>query len=351
MEGAPTKQDQINEIKNLIDSTNNPAEESDVSEPVNTQSESANTQSESAPDVSEPEEVQHDENIDPSAEESESSDGEEAPKETDTDFEFPTDLTALAEAIEVTPEELYNVQIKMPDGQEPITIGELKNEYSEAKREQERLQTTITEQKELIEQAQTGIGQTAQVSQAKITLMGQLESIKAEYQSTNWPELEASDAGAAALLRQKFQEANAEVGGQLQYINQNERQQQTQLVQRTAQQTVDLIPEWKDDAVRTSAIKNIETLLAGEGMTPQQASRINDPISVKLLNELATLRANAKAAEESVKVVRKAPKVLRSNSRQKVNASKQTDALIAKAKATGTRQDEVNAVKAILKGG
>lgn len=98
-----------------------------------------------------------------------------------------------------------------------------------------------------------------------------------EFQSINWQALEQQDAGQAALLRQKFQERQAQLRGVIHNVEQNKAHisqqsmaQRQQLLEREAQRLPELIPEWKDREVAAKEQREIRDWLGKQGFDPQE---------------------------------------------------------------------------------
>lgn len=56
----------------------------------------------------------------------------ETAAETEPQAEMPGDLAALADRLGTTPDALYGLKLPMPDGAEPVTLGELKDAWRDA---------------------------------------------------------------------------------------------------------------------------------------------------------------------------------------------------------------------------
>lgn len=98
-----------------------------------------------------------------------------------------------------------------------------------------------------------------------------------EYQSIDWNSLEQSDPGHAALLKQKFQERQAQLRGVLHNIEahraqmqQRGSQERQQVLAREAERLPTLIPEWKDHAVANKERQEIRDWAVKAGFEPQE---------------------------------------------------------------------------------
>jgi len=255
--------------------------------------------------------------------------------------EFPTTLNELADQTEISLEELYSLNVKMPDGEDPIKLGDLKNKYTEQKRENTKLSEQINNTTAQAQQAQ-------QISTEKATVYGQLAELQRQGQLINWKELEDSDPGQAALQKQKYNEAIGTLNSRLHQIDTYEKQVSNNQLQQAASQTLQLIPEWSNQETRLNDVREIESSLLNEGYSHQEISSIRDPRALKLFKELIGLRKQNKDANKLVDKVRKAPKPLRNSSRNSVNKKNNTQTLVKKARNTGHKNDELAAAKAVL---
>lgn len=120
-----------------------------------------------------------------------------------------------------------------------------------------------------------------------------------EFQSINWPELEQINPGHAALLRQKFNDRQAQLRQVHEQVEQNKQQMQYKAVEshreniaKEAQKLTQMIPEWSDPAVvqkesqeiRQWALKNgfeqqeLDTLIGARHVAVLRAAMLNDKL-------------------------------------------------------------------------
>ena len=98
-----------------------------------------------------------------------------------------------------------------------------------------------------------------------------------EFQSINWPALEQQDPGQAALLKQKFQERQAQLRGVIHNVEQNKQHMQAQMeaqrmqvLQKEAERLPEVIPEWKDSATAQKERVAIRDWAVKSGFQPQE---------------------------------------------------------------------------------
>ena len=286
------------------------------------------------------------------AEEAEEPGGE---AEVEGDAEIHT-IAQLAEAIEVDAAYLYDIEVGMGEGHEPVKLGQLKDEYQAVLREREELKGKAEEAQKYAEQAYNFQSGLQGASQEMLAALSEADAIQKQYAAEDWEKLEQSDAGRAALLRQKYSEAYQTATGKVQEAQQKEQQGKQQQLQLAAGRMLEIIPEWKDKGARKVDQDKIRTMLHGEGMTDTYINSIADPVAMKLLRELMQLRAEKGAATEAIQKGRKKPKPLRGRGRTPPpDQNKLAKELTEKARNTtlksGRRQAEVEAAKAILGAG
>ena len=264
-------------------------------------------------------------------------------------------IAQLAEAIDVDPEFLYNIEIGMPEGEAPIPLGKLKDQYQQVTKQNKQMEQALAQQQQQLIEAQNGMGQAQQVSQEVQTARDQVNAINAQFNSIDWEKAKTEDPGATALARQEFQEAFAAANSQLQRAEAYQQQMSQQMshaqLVQAAQKTLQLIPEWSNEEVRQKDEVAIQQALHHAGYSQQEIASARDPIAISLMRELVMLREEKAAGTKAVERVRNAPKVLGGGQqRGRMGFQKQTQHLVEKAKSTGRSEDQLQAAKAILAG-
>jgi len=279
-------------------------------------------------------------------------------EEEETSEEVPTEETdevltikELAAAIEVDPEYLYGIQIGMGEGKDAVSLGSLKDSYLDSVKENDALKSRLEEQDGAMNNFNDMSAAGQNVSQELVLAFSEMDAIKKQFENTNWAEIEADDAGEAALLRQKFNEAFQQAEGKAQQAQSNQQHYQQQNMQRAATRTLELIPEWQDKAVRSADQQAIQTRMQEAGYAPEVIQSISDPIAISLIRKLVHLEAQAAGTAEAVQKVRKAPKALKVGGRKAPNTQKKTEALVKAAKTSNVgnrKKNELAAVKALM---
>jgi hypothetical protein len=139
-----------------------------------------------------------------------------------------------------------------------------------------------------------------------------------EFQSINWPALEQQDAGQAALLRQKFQEKQAQLRGVFHNIQQEKAQSEhktnaatQESLQREAARLPELIPEWKDATVAQKERSEIRDWAIKAGYEPSEVDSISKAHHVAVLRKAMLADKLQQSRPEVENRVRTAPKLVK----------------------------------------
>lgn len=187
-------------------------------------------------------------------------DGGEKPKTK------PKDLHALAERLGVEVSELYNIAVPAGHGREPMTLGKLKDRYSE----------WATLEADRLAHSEERVQKEAELTRARQELQ-ELMSVIPREQLLNREVLQRVAARVAA--RNKAQE----------------------------EQVVQSIPEWRDETVRTAERTDITKMLEGYGLTAPEVTAIRDPRLVKFLRDAVRREKQVRKALESVRPANRKP--------------------------------------------
>ena len=111
----------------------------------------------------------------------------------------------------------------------------------------------------------------------------------------------------------------------------------------------DLIPAWKDDKAMKGDQDVIRTHMKTVGFGDNEINSIADPRIMVMLKELIDLREEKGLAKDALKKVRNAPKLLAGGRRIQKQKGGEVKKLVNKAQKSGSKKDELNAVKGLLK--
>ena len=266
-------------------------------------------------------------------------------------------LAELAEQFGVPVEKLYDIQIPMPAGGDPITLGQFKDRVAElrqidAQREQVRRQATKAQQveQELQRVLQSVQGAPKEIQQAQADLM----TLQKQAQGVDWEKFERRDPGKAALARQKLQDAMRGAQARLQRAYQATQQATEQVRQRRLFAAKDAvlqnIQEWKDPEVAAHDIREIQDVFSRNyGFDPGELMQVDDPRVVMVMRAHAKLLKQVGEADAAVKRVQKAPRHLRPvKSKRTTQGQKRQVQLNERAKQSGSMEDTTAAVSNLL---
>lgn len=171
----------------------------------------------------------------------------------------PVDLIAMAETLGVKVEDLYKVKVPASGGREAMTIGQIKDKFAEWS---------------TLETDRVAFDESKAEAEAK------LEQAKAEIReivSMLPPGSLKQDALArvASRLAERSKAAEAQLSA--------------------------AFPEWRDPAVKTAHMADIEKLMAGYGFTKREAAGIKDARMLKLIRDSVRREALVRKALEEVK--------------------------------------------------
>jgi hypothetical protein len=243
-------------------------------------------------------------------------------KETPSGVEEGVDrftLVDLAKAIEVEPEYLYGVQIPLPDGEEPVTIGQMKDQWKEMRKVQvdskkyESERSELIAQQEKLKQELMAAKQTPQMpyNQKMVEAEAIVLAIANEYQTTDWQTLERNDPARAALKRQKLTEA-MEVANthrnnlmvQTMQAAQNERMQEVQQEVAKARASID---GWSDEKKFQQDWSEMASTMKEYGFGDHEIGSVFDARTQKMLHDFVKLRQASKEGKAKLQNVQPKP--------------------------------------------
>lgn len=278
---------------------------------------------------------------------------QEVAEEEGSDEQEIRTLADLAEANDWDAEELYALEIAMPDSDEPVPIGKVKDEVTRMRREREELQRSLEQHASQLQQAQAMAAQSMQADQQMAQLAGQISVLQEFLQSPELKAMKDKDPGAAAL---KVQEVQGMIGnlsqqaqGYQQNLSQQAQMQRSQQLQGGEQYLRQQVPEWADPQVERAEKAQVAQAFLEAGYSQADVSQMADPRAVLLVRELVQLRQQVKGGKQAAKQVRQSAK--RSLRGGRLNRGTQKAAAVRKAKTTGKRDDITAAARAILTGG
>ena len=129
-----------------------------------------------------------------------------------------------------------------------------------------------------------------------------------EYSSVNWQELRASDPGEYSAKMAEFQIRQAQINEALNFVEHQKGEVKTQREQRERARLVEVLPEWKDEAVASKERTEIASYVKSKGISPEIADYAD---GVSLLRKAMMFDKMQSARPEIEKKVRIAPKLVK----------------------------------------
>jgi hypothetical protein len=270
-------------------------------------------------------------------------------------------LTELAEAIEVDNDFLYNIKVPMPDGQEPVSLSELKDAYTGKLQTTTEAEAALNARREAFEKEQEETRQRIAAQQAQIQQMpdellaaeADVRAIAKQYQTFDWSELEKVDPGRAALEKQNLATQYSQAEARAQEIRndiQKKQEQSFQQMQAEQQQKIlTTFPKWADPVVAQKEFGEISSLLNNYGFNQQELQYFGDSRILKLLSDYSQLKNQASEAKTVRKKVVKTPKSLKPGApKVDQSAAQKREALIQKAAESRDSRVKVRAIGDLL---
>lgn len=348
--------DQVQEVTGLLSSINEegvyvPPEEDDY-----------------VPDVDNSGNQEIDEDVDDIKAEDQEIDQEEAELEeedAEVDEEQETDeeaaevqtINELANFLEVEESQLYDIKIPLGDGFEPVSIGQLKDGYTEIERSKAQLVNDRASLEREVEQYKNTVQQNSQLPAMNEELMKaavEMESIKQQFSTIDWDAFEQQDPARAMLHQQKLERAYTAAEQQYKKITEDHANKQKNAMDtmkaHSRQKILEKIPEWSDPKVFQKEGDLIGNILVGYGYTPKEISDVYDPRLSVLLRDFMYLKTKSEKADVTVKKLRLTPKKLPSSGApvKKVIKKAQLNKTIEKARNSRDVRDKVGAVSQLL---
>lgn len=294
--------------------------------------------------------------------EHENQDSEESSDESE---EYVKSIVELADSLETDPSELYNLEIPMSDGMEPLSISSLKDFYVQHHRDSEALKSEraalesekekakafFEEQNQQYQQSNQQFAQMTPELQASVDTIRNLQS---QYNMIDWAKAEDDDPGEAALMRQKFTDAMTEAQTRYSTIsNQVQAFQHQQLEQFKAQQAnviMKEIPEWRDASVRNSEWSELSSLISSYGFSQKDLESVYDARIIKVMSDYARLKKKFDSASPENRQRNRSTGKTLSNGKLRLKPSKKNlrKKIIEKGAASNDQRDKAAAVSAIL---
>jgi hypothetical protein len=266
-------------------------------------------------------------------------------------------LADLAKAIEVDPEFLYGLEIKLADNGEAIPIGEIKDRLQQHERQKRDFDAAraqfLQERHEFLQGAQQYQQQAGTMFKEQADAMEELRGIDWQIKSIDWDKFSEIDAGKAAVERQKLWQARQEAAEKLQTVNTQAQQVQAQQYQQAKayhdSKLLEAVPTWRDpETARREVGAMVNWATTQYGFQDQELAGAIDWRHRDILRK-AYLYDQIQT--QTQKITRNPPKTLgrgMAPATQGTTEAKKLKKLIDRAKTTRKRNDQVDAARAVL---
>lgn len=270
-------------------------------------------------------------------------------------------IKELAEALEVDPSFLYDLEMPVAGG-EPIKLGQVKDMFQEAAKGAERAKQLDAEQAKLQQAQREWVSQQEQVRTQ--ILNTPVEAIKAQATMMSvqaaWEALEKSQgsysSGDLALRRQElqtaYQTAQQRHGAALSQYQQQQKQKRDEILQKEAGLILEAVPEWREPKVAAEGRQRIANLMAEYGFERNSLDGVMDSRIIRVLHEFAQLKEKVGAAQKEVKKGTRVPRMLKPGAvRSAQQKSKQKlETAMSAAKTTTNLRKKASAISQLLRG-
>lgn len=249
---------------------------------------------------------------------------EETSQEVDAE-ESPLTVEQIAQQLNIDPDNLLTAKVKVKvDGVESeAKLADLIKSYQlESHLNNKSMQLADQRKTAEAEIQQHKFYLQQQAEQGAATINALSNQLFAEFNSVNWNELAELDPGMYAAKRQQFQDRFYEVeqaqklfASQIQeQVQQQNQIQQAQLIQEFEQQkkaVIEKIPEWKNPEIAKREGKEIADYLKANNFTEQETRSIIDHRQVDIARKAMLYDKLMKSKPAIDNKVKSVPKVLR----------------------------------------
>jgi hypothetical protein len=242
-------------------------------------------------------------------------------------------LDALAQQLEVPMDELLGLKVKLKvDGEEKdATLAEL-IKINQLEGHVNRKSIELSEKQKAWEQEQGQVRQewSQRMSFAGQALDSQEQQLAQQFNSINWPALQAQDPGQYSALYLQFQQAANQLAGQKAALQQHFVQTQQQIRESVRPKAVEAIraqnPDLVDPASYGNALAEMKSYLKGVGTSEAQFDALElDPTIFHIVRDAMRYSAIAAQRPGVEKKVANAPKFEKPSTRDGAhNRSKAT---------------------------
>lgn len=282
--------------------------------------------------------------------------GEEDQTSGESDDEVKIESIAdLARYLEVEPDFIYGLKLKLSESGEPVPLGEVKDKLQEYQRQAGDIEQAKAnfeaERQNWLQQFQQVQQYSGQLSEKEQQAQAEMAAAKAEFDRINWEELEKLDPGRAALDQQKLLRKFNVAKHELTEAQQERQQMQQGMFQQYKVEQdrllLNQVPEWRDQDRATKEITGILSWMQEKyRFSPDE---INQAVDWRHRDVLRKAYLYDQMQGEKQRTLSKPPKPLRTTAGARVNPDKKAKlARVVQEAKRGTREDKQAAATQVL---
>lgn len=248
--------------------------------------------------------------------------------------------------IDINIEDAYEMSLKMPND-ESMTLGELKN-FAIDNKDIESMRADLQQREQDLQVQAEQAKDVPRVSNELMQARAQVLAIQESYNAQNWDAIRQSNPAEWSAMQteyqQKFNAAKANETAAESQVNTQLQQAQTYQQDRLFES----MPELKDEKIRSETALMVQKMTSDFGIPKNHLENVGDANVMKMLITLSKMYS----AKDTVKTKMqdKTPKSSSPNAAKPIPSSRKLalKRLTDKAKSTGQRRDQINAVSALL---
>lgn len=243
----------------------------------------------------------------------------------------PSTQEELAERLGLEPDKLMDVKFKTKiDGQEgETTLADLLRSYQIDSSLNRKAQDIAESRKNFDQEIQTSRNQQSEIlGNLRNSLTLALQMLQGEYAAVDWGNLEQTDPNQYLILRQKFQDRNAQIEQAYQTLQQKEQETAQEnkgkfesYYQDQQTKLANAIPEWKNDETAKRDKQAIKEYLKGQGYSDQEIGSLYDHRFILVMRDAIRYRDLMKNKAAVTKKIITAPKLSKPGTQKVTDAS------------------------------
>ncbi len=255
-------------------------------------------------------------------------------------------LSRLLKDMDIEIEDAYEMSLRMPND-EAMTLGELKN-FAIDNKDIDSLRADLKQREQDLQVQADQAREVPQVSNELMNARAQVLAINEAYNNTNWDAIRQTNPAEWSAMQTEFQQKFTAAKSR-ETAAENQVNTQTQQARTYQQERLfESMPELKDEKVRSDLALQVQKMTSDFGIPKNHLESVDDANVMRMLITLSKMYS----AKDTVKTKMqdKTPASSKTAPAKPVPSSRKLalKRLTDKAKATGQRKDQINAVSALL---